>query len=269
MSTEWVDYLNYYEYLLENECSATQMDYLETIEYQSSGNSCIDKMGQYEKYMVGYLDLLGAKSRMKHDVDGVYLNTVYSNFEIAKLLTEAMYEIDGSPFRAKIFSDNIVVALPCDDAGFDNSHPMIALNRMSAIIGALQRKFLEHNILSRGCITYGDLFIDDLMVFGPALIQAYEMENDVAIFPRVVLSGQAQEFDVRIKLESRVVSTNKFRKDSDGMLFLSYLDYSDASDVRSLIAQSMKWVIGAIDDENNMKILQKLEWHKNYLESVS
>lgn len=142
------------------------------------------KVCQYRKYMVGYLDLLGARRYINSDCDGEYLRTVYRCFEIAEKFADEMCKTVGEPFRTKIFSDNVIVALPCSEVSSnDNNNPTIALNRITAIVGALQRNFLEHDILSRGSITYGDLFIDNLMVFGNALIQAYELESGVAVFP--------------------------------------------------------------------------------------
>lgn len=207
---------------------------------------------------------------MKSDDDGTFLHTVYRCFEIAEKFAETMHKTVNKPFKTKIFSDNIIIALPCSEMDSnDNNTPVIALNRMTAIIGALQRSFLEHNILSRGSITYGDLFIDDLMVFGSALIQAYELESKVAVFPRVVLSKQVQEHDARIDIENEAISINNLREDSDEMFFLDYLNYPKDPNVQSLILQSTQWVTDSICRENDARILQKLGWHKNYLESVS
>lgn len=225
-------------------------------------------MCRYEKYMVAYLDLLGASHNIKADSNGEYLRTVYQCYAIASKAVDYMSNTVTYPFQSKIFSDNIVIALPCNETEMNDNHPIIALNRMTAIIGALQRNFLEHDILSRGSIAYRDLFIDDLMVFGNALIQAYELESGVANFPRVVFSKQVQEFDVEVELEGSMVSANKLRRDSDGIFFLDYLDYPDDESVQALVAKSIQWVTDKIVKESNVRILQKLGWHKNYLESV-
>lgn len=226
------------------------------------------RMLQYRKHMVGYLDLLGARHYMKSDRDGEYLNTVYHCFEIAEKIADAMYKTVDEPFNTKIFSDNIIVALPCTEINSSsNNNPIIALNRITAIMGALQRNLLEHNILSRGSITYGDLFIDNLMVFGNALIQAYELENGVAVFPRVVFSKQAQEFDLKLELEGNVVSTNQLYKDHDGLFFLDYLNFPHDENIQTLVTESMDWVVNQIAAESDFRILQKLGWHKKYLES--
>lgn len=226
-------------------------------------------MRRYEKYMVGYLDLLGASHNIQTDSDGEYLRTVYQCYAIANKTVDNMSNTVTYPFQTKIFSDNIVIALPCGEMETNDNYPIIALNRMTAIIGALQRSFLERNILSRGSIVCGDLFIDDLMVFGDALVRAYELEGNAAIYPRVVVSEEAQKFDMLIELESNAFSANRLRKDCDGMLFLDYLNYPEDENVQSLVARSLHWTTNQISNESNSKILQKLGWHLGYLESVS
>ncbi len=106
------------------------------------------------------------------------------------------------------------------------------------------------------------------MVFGEALIKAYELESGVAIFPRVIFSKQAQEFDVKLEFEGETVSTNQLRKDSDKLFFLDYLNFPKDNSIQSLAANSMHWVADRLNDENDIRILQKLSWHINYLESI-
>lgn len=42
----------------------------------------------------------------------------------------------------------------------------------------------------RGAITKGDIIHENDIVFGPAFIKAYQMESDVAIFPRIVIDNE-------------------------------------------------------------------------------
>lgn len=222
----------------------------------------------YENYIVGYLDLLGARSRIGSDSDGAYLQTVHDCCEKAKMSADFMSSAVNEPFRSKIFSDNIVVALLCDEARRDDNHAIIGLNRMSTIVGALQRCFLEFNILSRGSITYGNLFIDDTIVFGDALIEAYDLESKSAIFPRVILSRKVRELNMGLS-GGEEASIGEFRTDVDGLPFVDYLNYPKDPMVQSVVAKSLCWVNGEISGDVNETVLQKLMWHKHYLESFS
>jgi hypothetical protein len=43
----------------------------------------------------------------------------------------------------------------------------------------------------RGAIALGKLYHDDEMVFGDALVRAYELETSVARFPRILFLGRS------------------------------------------------------------------------------
>ena len=44
-----------------------------------------------------------------------------------------------------------------------------------------------HGILVRGGVSLGPCYADDEFLFGPALIQSYRLEEQVAVFPRIVI----------------------------------------------------------------------------------
>lgn len=226
-------------------------------------------MCHYEKHMVGYLDILGATSYIKADSEGSFLQIIHQCYMDACEMVDLMSVAVQYPFQTKIFSDNIIIALPCAEEEFNDNHPIIALNRMAALMCALQRYFLSHHILSRGSITYGDLFIDDLLVFGDALIEAYHLEDKISVFPRVILSREAQRHDLKHTIKGNEISSNKLRVDSDGFSFLDYLNYPEDKGVQSLVNESLYWVKVRINEESDERILQKLQWHLAYLKSLN
>lgn len=84
--------------------------------------------------------------------------------------------------RALAFSDNLVRSSPADWAG------MVSV-AYSIIILAI--RLLVRGIFVRGGITIGNLCHEESLVFGPALMEAYRMEQELARYPRVVLSPPA------------------------------------------------------------------------------
>nr|WP_317187917.1 hypothetical protein [Acinetobacter gerneri] len=50
----------------------------------------------------------------------------------------------------------------------------------------------QHNILLRGALTIGEIYHDENMVFGPAMVEAYELESKVAEFPRIILHDKIE-----------------------------------------------------------------------------
>ena len=49
---------------------------------------------------------------------------------------------------------------------------------------------LDEGILLRGGITVGDVALSYGQLFGPAVIRGYELENQVARFPRIVVGTE-------------------------------------------------------------------------------
>ena len=227
-------------------------------------------MLQTQKYMVGYIDLLAGKSLITQDRENQNLNAVYKCYCVAKQIVDLQSSYASVPYSVKIFSDNIIVAIPSDPIMLNDNHPVIALNRIAAIVGAFQRAFLAQGILTRGSITYGDLYIDDLMVWGSALVEAYEIESFVANYPRVVLSEKILQLgSLYSDGISELLQINNIKQDIDGEYYIDYLNYPLDTNVQQLISSSLQSTEEKIASEQKHRILQKYQWHKNYLLSLS
>ena len=48
-------------------------------------------------------------------------------------------------------------------------------------------------MLIRGSITIGDLIHDEHILMGPTMIEAYKMESEVALYPRIIVSDMAKQ----------------------------------------------------------------------------
>ena len=227
-------------------------------------------MLQTQKYIVGYIDLLAGKSLITKDDNDKSLNTVYKNYCIVKEMVDIHSSYASIPYTVKIFSDNIIIAIPSESTILNDNHPVIALNRMAAIVGAFQRVFLEQNILTRGSITYGDLYIDELMVWGKALIDAYELENTVANYPRVVISDKILTLaNLWSETQNELLQLNNITQDFDGEFYLNYLNYPQDNKIQQLLSSSLKATDEYLKTEQNGRIIQKYKWHRNYLLSLT
>src|SRR5271156_3287745 len=59
--------------------------------------------------------------------------------------------------------------------------------------GKLCREFLQKGFPCRGAITSGSLFHHERYIVGPALVRAYQIEQSVAIYPRIILDDAAMK----------------------------------------------------------------------------
>lgn len=136
-----------------------------------------------EKRIVAFLDILGFKKLTYENQEETllkYISPLYfddvSNVDQKKIYQEL--GLDKIHTReVTFFSDSIVIS--CE------------LKEISPLLHHVKRlseKFVGYELFLRGGITYGELFHKDRIVFGPAMIEAYKMESECAIHPRIIIS---------------------------------------------------------------------------------
>lgn len=111
----------------------------------------------------------------------------------------------------------------------------------------------RHGYLIRGAITVGDLYIDEDIIFGPALLEAYEAESKLATFPRVILCENAVN-------EYKPAWTRKIPDllmDSDNKVFIDYLHAT------VMIAYPDDRPFTEFTDGHKITIVENLQKYKN------
>lgn len=91
-------------------------------------------------------------------------------------------------FRYKLFSDNLYVSMSYnynDEKDFITSFWVILF-----IARSYQEAMLLKGILIRGGISFGNDYCDDNIIFSPGLIKAYKLENQQAVFSRVIIDTE-------------------------------------------------------------------------------
>lgn len=184
-----------------------------------------------ETRLVAFFDLLGFSSI----IQSRDLESVNKQEKILALLSEFSESSGDFTYTTKpvdekttdhtikpaisAFSDNIVYSFPLDGIKELGSGPIFFY-----LVGQASSIFLlalELGCLIRGGITIGQLYHKKHVVFGPALVEAYELESKHAKSPRILISDSAMEF----------VDRHPFVGiDEDGCSFLDYLNaaYQDA-----------------------------------------
>ena len=124
-------------------------------------------------------------------------------------------------FRTQSFTDNLVIGYPIYRDG------EIELGDVISKLSFFQLELAMNGFFVRGAISVGDLFIDDVTVIGPGLIEAYAGESQYARDPRVILTESAREavaqhmgYYGNPKLSPQ---EGVLLKDADGQYFLDYL----------------------------------------------
>ncbi len=160
---------------------------------------------KYEKRLITFIDILGFKEIVKQsDNDLSKVELIYSvleylkNWEISDNWDLKLVEIEEGAQKRGVenfdirkktnitaFSDSIVVSVKIDNNINEMASTLIA---NLAYIGAI---LLEKGVLFRGGITLGNLIHNENgTVFGQGLIDAYQLENNNAKYPRIILSDK-------------------------------------------------------------------------------
>jgi len=120
------------------------------------------------------------------------------------------------------FTDNIVIGYPIEDDA------EMEIGLICNDLANFQLTMVKAGFFVRGAISIGNSFIDDFVVYGKGLVDAYEGELNSARDPRIILTGSVQD-TVKRHLKyyanpTQAPQTRTFFKDADGQYFINYLE---------------------------------------------
>jgi len=146
-------------------------------------------MAGYEERLVSFVDMLGFTEFIKRSsADPALVGWLHEVVEAAKTNSAAQFAGTGSAeggLQITTFSDSIIISDIADEAGF----APFMFATMEVVV-----RLQYHGILARGGIGTGKLFHSDNTLFGPAFIEAYELERSVASLPQIVFSTRSIRF---------------------------------------------------------------------------
>jgi len=132
-----------------------------------------------EDYFIAYLDILGYKENVlkeEKNSDNAFLNTIIECIEASEYFVNNSKKInEKAEIKMKIFTDNFFYCTKRDYLALLN------------IISILQALFIHKNIFIRGALYYGKLYCDNNIIYGKGIMDAYEIESEIAVFPRVII----------------------------------------------------------------------------------
>ena len=184
----------------------------------------------YQDRVLAFIDVLGfsdkIKNTMKNDKeDETKTEKIYNLFRDAQSLINKKYpdSVNGESTKvANQFSDSILISHSfTEKAGVFH----ILADVLFLCVAALQKGFLF-----RGAIVCDKLCHEETIIFGPALVNAVEMEKSLAIYPRIILNKEiidiAEKYpaDWPSKNEQTKVINKLISKDFDGLYYINYFD---------------------------------------------
>lgn len=188
----------------------------------------------YEERIVAFVDILGFSDMISRSENNV---EIYEKINQAlKTIQNVKKQSENTSAKVTTFSDNIVVSYPAD--GKDSLY-YILIDLIH-----LQLELLQLGVLVRGGIAKGKVRHTKEMVFGPAMVAAYELESKYAVYPRIIVEKETVDWE-----------KDNYRKQLYGA------DY-DISDLDSLIKRDEYNDIYYIDI---LKQKQELDYFEDYI----
>lgn len=175
-------------------------------------------------HIVAFLDFLGTSEKMRNPAkNDKFLQAINAVYAQAKYILEKTEENRNNKLKIKIFSDNIVIAQAIEN-------PEDPKNVFSTYLDVEQFSLMLYSAamltgnLMRGAISTGLLYIDDTLVYGEALLNAYDGESKIANYPRIVIDKSIfvkAKMDDMWKTFNPPDKENMILRDMDGELYLN------------------------------------------------
>ena len=210
---------------------------------------------KYKLYYIAFLDILGFKSIINSN-DAFYIHNIFNKIRLAKKFVKkdrAGKIKEETKFY--FFSDSIVCAIPVDE---ENALASLASNC----------KLIQHALWSeagpiwvRGAIVKGLLYCGNGEVFGPGLNEAYKLEENLAVYPRIIMTKSTFETGLD---ESFPKDCMDFIVDTpDGLKMINTLAYPCVFDPEIIKLQ----IIHTLNSETDQRIRDKYLWMRDYFNS--
>ena len=206
-------------------------------------------------YYICYFDILGYKDLLRDFGENNFLQIINGVMQEVLVLTKrrVLFPFDDLYFEYRIFSDNVIMCyhMPPFKTHLDyiksinkeyyfnsylihnnTNYELLYLSLLIEHSIYLQKKLIEkYGIFIRGAITKGNLYCDKNYIYGQGIIDAYNLENNFAKFPRIIISDLINNFLTSFseselhlhRLESYFIIKDR----TDNIPFLNYLSGSD------------------------------------------
>jgi len=128
---------------------------------------------------------------------------------------------DNVRWRVRTYTDNYLLHTRL------RKHGESDLGRAFEALGSFQCVLVRHHHLCRGGIAVGPAYIDDTIVFGRPVVEAHYLEQEIAKYPRILLSNGIARIVARnfAPYGGRPYTSTDYHilEDADGQWFVNYL----------------------------------------------
>lgn len=223
---------------------------------------------KYKKHIIANLDILNFKQIIQQDTYNELFANLFSIVNAFSKMDTAFMHLKG--IQTAVLSDSFIFSIPFShDASFE---------KILSMVYVVQRILMENQILTRGAISVGQLYHADNVVFGPALVDAYLLQEYNAIYPRCIIQTETLRecMGTCASKVGRRTEMQYFFQDTDGFWVFDffYKDlktkmYADQKAGSDKTMKSIRLIKSFIEQNLQQKhaprVVAKYEWLKTRL----
>ena len=224
-------------------------------------------MNKYDQYYFAFLDLLGFKEIVR----------TKSCSEIAQIFDEAKKRF---VIRHIIDNDNAIPVIPIQDIHFyimsdsiciyikDNIKSALPVLTWLCLDFQVRMLCLDTPILVRGSISRGDIFEDQNVLFGPAMVDAYLRAEKLAHVPRIIIPENI--YSTATDIFDKTLMDGFTHQEQDGFYVINYIQYfcghNSTLNYRDNVQKYLKKIINTSLDQS---VREKALYVKFWMDYIS
>lgn len=227
----------------------------------------VDNKHEYEEYYIAFIDVLGFKELLTTKTT---CEDIYSIFEHLQNNSQTSLFYNGedvasfAQVKHYIMSDSIVLYIKADIEEAFLALLVTCLHLQASLL------YREKPILLRGGIAKGELFVEDHIIFGKGLSEAYQIENSVAIYPRIVFNKELIHYVKKYNESSKRKHWDGMftRLDDDEFFFVHYISPHGITYLEKLPQvwnNVLNMCQAVLDCSYSKSIREKYLWLKKYV----
>jgi len=235
---------------------------------------------QYDAYLVAFFDVLGFRKMVEESVDPrAILGNLRFMTELSTPDPDYAAEYDK---RTLNFSDT-VVRLTRVGSESNVQFPIgIVFHELIDLVH-MQMNLVGNGILIRGSVVIGFAHHEPPHLFGPAIVEAYELESKAAKYPRIVVSSEVLDLVGSAAILRSELYTGEEEQENisrllgtsgDDLLFIDYLrvarsETDDAYEYIEFLSGHRRLVVEGLQRyDSEPSILEKYQWLAHYHNEV-
>ena len=219
---------------------------------------------QYSDSYIAFIDILGFKKLIENnDCSSIYkIFAKKFNNPVSNISIDGKSIIDMQAIDMRVMSDSICFFVQADIPN--------ALVGLVKVCQHFQNELLQMDppILTRGAIVRGNLFAEGNIIFGPAFVKAYLMEENNAKHPRIILTKEVLDsaLDNTSNNARNIVYFSTFR-DYDAYYTIDYFELAEGLDTDNTRTPALTDYINHIlDSVTDGSVREKYLYVKKHLE---